>query len=136
VREAAVVIDMEMRENDSFHVEWSYGECTQLRADLLILFDPKRHFPSPVRMQGFGAFEQMCSLARIHDDHAFRVLDDPCVRRKPLRPAAISKYREPASQPAPSALDLRGLDTDRAGLDGVDGHTFLAIDPTTSGRSK
>src|SRR5262249_26813236 len=103
---------------------------------LLIPLDLKRHLPSPVRMQGFGAFQQVCSLSRIHDDHAFRVLEDPCVRRKPLCPVVIGEYRELTSQPAPATLDLRGLDPDRAGLDGVDLHTCLAIDPTMSGRSK
>src|SRR3954447_18999111 len=90
MRQAAVVIDVEMREHDTFDIDGPDAECAQLRADLLLPVDPKRHLPSSVRMEGGGAFEQLRPLPVLHDNHAFRV-------RRPARTSA----------PTPSIRDPR-----------------------------
>ena len=61
----------------------------------------------------------MHALARIDHDHTFRMIDDPRVSGEPFGPVRVSENGEPSSQPAPTALDLRGLDADGASLDGV-----------------
>src|SRR6476620_11199366 len=78
----------------------------------------------------------MRSLPRIHDDHAFRMVDDPCIGRKPFRPMWVGEYPEPPAQPVSLPLNLRGLDTDRTGLDRVYGHARSTIDRTMCGWSK
>src|SRR5262249_5641553 len=136
VRETAVVIDMEMREHDAFHIPRADAERAQLRADFLLPLDSKRHLPAMVGMERCGTVEQMCPLPGIHDDYAFGMLDRPRICRKPVAPVAVGEHAQAPPQPASTTFDLRGLDPDRAGLDGADVHTLLAIDRMTSGRSK
>src|ERR1022692_2813698 len=72
--------------------------------------DAKRHFPSNVRMERFAGLEQMRPLARVHHDHAFRMVDDPRIRGEPSGPVSVGEYPEPSSQAESPPLDLRGLD--------------------------
>src|SRR5471032_1696698 len=83
-------------------------------------------------MKGLAGFEQMRSLARIDHDHAFRMVDDPRVRREPSGPVSVGEDPEPSSQSASPPLDLRGLDPDRAGLNGMQLHALTAIDSFTT----
>ena len=61
----------------------------------------------------------MGPLARVDDDDALRMVDYPGVRGEPFGPVSISEDREPSSQPASAPFDLRSLDPDGTGLDGM-----------------
>src|SRR3954470_18219552 len=100
--------------------------------DFLFALETKLHLPSVIRMQRSPGFEQMHALARVDDDHAFRMFDGPGVRGKRVRPLPIGQHRQPASQRASPAFHLRGLDLNRAGLDGVDLHALTATDALTT----
>src|SRR5262245_6041988 len=87
-------------------------------------------------MPGLGGFEQMRRLTGIHNDHAFRMIDDPRIRGQPFCPVLVAEYRETSSQSASAPFDLRSLDADRAGLNCEDLHAASTIERTRSGRSK
>ncbi len=70
-------------------------------------------------MKRFAGLEQMRSLARVHHDHAFGMVDDPRIRGEPPGPLSVRKHAEPALQPPSAPLDLRAFDPNGAGLDGV-----------------
>ena len=91
---AAVVIHVQMRENDAFHISRPDAERAQLWADFFFTVDSKRNFPSNIGMKGGPGFEQMRSLAGIDDDDTFAMLDDPCVCRQPLGPAPVGENGE------------------------------------------
>jgi len=132
VREAAVVIGMQMREDDARGISRSDAEGAQLRTDLLFVLDTKYHFPSVIGMQRSAGFEQVHTLAGVDDDHAFRMFNDPGIRGKPLCPLPIVQHRQPSTQPASPAFHLRSLDPDGAGLDGVDLHALTPTDALTT----
>jgi hypothetical protein len=69
---AAVVIHVQMAENDFFHVPRSDAECAQLGTDLLVTINPERDFPSHIGMIRPPGFEQMRSLAGVDDDDPSR----------------------------------------------------------------
>jgi hypothetical protein len=94
---AAVVIAVQVCEDDSFHISRPNAHGPQLRTDFLIALDSKRDFPSHVGMQGLTALQQMSPLARIDHDHPFRMVDDPGIRWKPYGPVPILEYRETSS---------------------------------------
>src|SRR6188474_1220088 len=78
----------------------------------------------------------MRSLPGIDHDHAFGMVDEPHVGRKPLRPVLIGEDRESSSRSASPPFDLGGLDPNRTGLNGVEVHARSTTERTTSGRSK
>ena len=119
MRKTTIVIDVQMGEDDPFHIARAYAERPQLRTDFLLGADPKRDFPSDVGVKRLAAFEQMRALARIHYDDPFRVVNDPCVSGKPFGPVSVGENGEPTSQPASMPLDLRGLDPDGTSLEGI-----------------
>src|SRR5262249_33020748 len=131
-----VVVDVEVREHHSLHISWANPQAPQLWPDFVIGFDPEHDLPSHVGMERFAGLQEMRPLARVHHDHAFRVIDDPHKRRKPVRPVTVREYRESSTQPAPSSQNLCGLDADPSGLDRVDLHTRSTIDRTIAGWSK
>jgi hypothetical protein len=116
---AAVVVDVQMGQDDASYITGPDTEGSQLRTDLLVTVDAKRHFPSNVGMKRFTGLEQMRPLTRIHHDHAFGMVDDPRIRGEPSGPLSVREHSEPASQSASASLDLRAFDPDGAGLDGV-----------------
>ena len=52
MRKPAIVIDVQVGEDDPFHVARPDAQSAQLRTDFLIALDLKPHLPAPVRMQG------------------------------------------------------------------------------------
>ncbi len=64
----------------------------------------------------------MRALPGIDHDDAFGMIDDPCIGRQPSGPVPIGKNRKPSRQSVSAPFDLRGLDPDKAGLDGVHLH--------------
>ena len=94
---AAVMVAVQVGEDDSFHISRPDAQRAQLRADFLIPLDAKGHFPAHVRMQGGRGLKQVRALAGVDHDHAFRMLDDPRIAWKPLRPVSISEDRKPSS---------------------------------------
>src|SRR3981189_550403 len=64
----------------------------------------------------------MRTLPGVDHDDAFRMIDDPCVSRQPAGPVPVGKNRKPPRQAVPLPLDLRGLDPNEPGLNGVDLH--------------
>src|SRR5690242_10290653 len=67
VREAAVVIGVQMCEDDARDISRSDAEGAQLRTDLLVALEAKVHFPSVIRMQRSPGFEQVRALAGVDD---------------------------------------------------------------------
>jgi hypothetical protein len=76
------------------------------------------------------------ALASVDDDRAFRMIDQPCVRRQPSCPLPIAKDGEPPAEAAPSPADLSCLDPNCTGLDCVELHAFSAIERSTAGALK
>jgi hypothetical protein len=106
---ATVVIDVQVREHNLLHVARFDTECAKLRTDLLLTLDTKIRFPSNVGMKGLGAVEQIRPLARVDDNHAFRMVDDPRIGREPPGPAfdrriprVVAASRVPGPRPDPS----------------------------------
>ena len=73
-------------------------------------------------MQRLAGFQEMRALPGIDHDDAFGMIDDPCIGRQPFGPVPIGKNRKPSRQSVSAPFDLRGLDPDKAGLDGVHLH--------------
>jgi hypothetical protein len=61
----------------------------------------------------------MRALAGIDHDDAVAMRDRPRISRQPIGPIAIGENGEPSRQTMAAAFDLRGLDADGAGLNGV-----------------
>jgi len=80
VREPAIVIDVQVGQHDPSHITGPYTQRAELWTDFRIAFDPKLHFPPPVRMEGPGGLKKVRPLTRVHDDHAFGVVNDPDIR--------------------------------------------------------
>src|SRR4029078_4773159 len=72
VREAAVVIGVQMREDDACDISRSDAEGAQLGTDILFALDAKAHLPSVIRMQRSPGLEQVHSLAGLASP-AFRL---------------------------------------------------------------
>src|SRR5262252_6269313 len=98
--------------------------------------DSKHHVPPQLRMQRSGGVEQVRSLAGVHNDDAFGVIDHPCGRREPFCPLRVCENAQLPHQPTSAAADLRLLDSNGSRLNGVDPHAFSVIARTMSGRSK
>src|ERR1019366_3652277 len=119
VHKAAVMVHMQMGQDDPFHIARTDAERAQLRTDLLFALDAERDFPSDIRVKRLAGFEQVRALPGVDHDDAFGMIDDPCVGRQPFGPVCVSKNREPPPQTVSLPLDLRGLDPDEPGLDGM-----------------
>src|SRR4029078_11054420 len=94
VCESAIVVDVQVCEHDSPHITRHNTECAQPGTEFLLWLDSKLPLPAHVRMQGTGGVDEMGRLARIHHDHAFRMVDDPCIGGKPLGPVCVGEYPE------------------------------------------
>jgi hypothetical protein len=92
VRQSAVVIHVQVSEDDLFHIARPDAHRAELRSDFLVALDPKHHFPSQVRVKRVGGLEEMRSLAGVDDDHALWMVDGPRIRRKPIRPVFVGEY--------------------------------------------
>jgi hypothetical protein len=112
ISKTTVVVDVQMGQDDTPYIAGPDAEGTQLGTDLLFTVDPKRHFPSNVGMERFARLEQMRSLSCIYHDHAFRMVDDPGIRREPSGPLMVREHTEPALESASAPLDLRAFDPD------------------------
>src|SRR6185437_12751653 len=77
--QAAIMIHVQMGENDLFHITRSNAQRTQLRTDFIFPIDSKNDFPSRKGMIRRPCFEQMLSLAGVDDDDTFLVFDRPRV---------------------------------------------------------
>ena len=132
MREAAVVIDVQVREDDAFDIEASDAQRAQLWTDFLFAFETKRDLPSMIGMQRPARFEQMHARTRVDDDHALRMVDDPGIRRQPACPVPVGHQAQSSSQTTSPAFHLRWFDPHATGLDRVELHAFTRIDRTTS----
>jgi hypothetical protein len=97
VRQSAVVIHVQVGEDDLFHIARSDAHRAELRTDFVVALDPKHHFPSNIWVKRMRALKEMCSLAGVDDDHALWMVDDPCIRRKPVGPVFVDEYPEPSA---------------------------------------
>ena len=79
--QSAVVVNVQMSENDPFDIARAHAKGTQLRTDLLLGLDPERNFPTEIRMQRLAGLEQMRTLPAVDHDHAFAAVDGPCIGR-------------------------------------------------------
>jgi hypothetical protein len=61
---AAVVIHLQMREQDPLNVARPHAERAQLRSDLLFRRDSKADLPADIRMERARVIEQMLALPR------------------------------------------------------------------------
>src|SRR6185437_11258506 len=120
--QSSVMIHVQMGQHHLLHVPWSDTERTQLRTNLLLALNPERDFPSDIGMVRLRAFEQVRSLTGVDHHDAFGMFDGPGIGRQPIGPVAVTEDGEPSAQAVAAAFHLRGLDPDRAGLDGVNTH--------------
>lgn len=124
---AAIMIHVQMGENDLFHITRSNAQRTQLGTDFFFPIDSKNDFPSGKGMVRRPCFEQMRSLASVDYDDTFLVLDRPSVRRQPLGPVPVGENGKPSCQPVPVSLDLRTFYFNEAGLDCVNTHGSISL---------
>jgi hypothetical protein len=90
---SAIVIHVQVGQNDRLHISRSDAEGAQLRTNLLFALNSERDFPSHIRVKRPRAFAQVRPLAGIDDDDALRMLDCPRIGRQPFGPARIRKDR-------------------------------------------
>ena len=83
MRQPAVVIHMQMGEDDAFDIARADTECAQLRTDFLFGLDPECDLPADVGMQRLAGFEQMRALPGIDDENAIAAVNDPRISRQP-----------------------------------------------------
>src|SRR5260370_38471231 len=86
MREAAVMVHMQMGEDHPLHIARSDAERAQLRTDLLFALDAKRHFPADIRVKRLTGFQQMRALPAAYHDDTFALTADPALRRQPAAP--------------------------------------------------
>ena len=122
MRQPAVMVHVQMGENHPLDVARTNAERAQLRTDLLFAVDAKRDLPADIGMQRLAGFEQMRALPGIDNDNAFAGVDRPCVGGQPTGPVPVGENRKPPRQAMPPPLDLRCLDPDETGLNGVNLH--------------
>src|ERR1700733_3688697 len=122
VRKAAVMVHVQMAENDPFHIARPDAERAQLRTDLLLMLDAECDLPPHERVKRLAGFEQMRALAGVDDDDAFIGIDDPRIGRQPFGPFRTGKDRKAPPQSMPTPLDLSRLDADRTGLNRANFH--------------
>jgi hypothetical protein len=94
----------------------------QLRPYLLFRFDAKRDLPAAIGMQRTRLLEQMRALSGIDDDQAILMLDQPGIGRQPAGPIAIGGDGQHAKGIRSAPFNLRGLDPNPAGLNGMHLH--------------
>ena len=117
------MIHVQMRKHNALYITRADTEIPQLRPNLLFTLNPKGDFPSQVRMEGLACLEKMRSLTSIDYNDAVAMLDDPRIGGKPVSPIAICENGQPSRQSVSAPFDLRGLDPDEAGLNGIYLHT-------------
>lgn len=74
---AAIVIHVQVSEDNPFHIARSHAEHPQLRPDLFFTIDSELDLPSDIRMERSSGFQQMSSLAGVNHNDALPVLDHP-----------------------------------------------------------
>jgi hypothetical protein len=76
------------------------AQLAELWPNLLGGFDIEADRPTIVRMPHREVTRLRCPgrLARIHNDDTLRVFDNPGTNRQPLRPMAVDKHTQNASQ--------------------------------------
>jgi hypothetical protein len=119
MREAAVVIHMEMSKHNTLHIPRTDTEFPQLGPDLLFALNPEIRFESNIGMQRPGSLEEMGPLTGVDDYYAFGMLDGPGVGGKPIGPLGIGEDGEASRQAMPATLYLRRLDADEPSLNGM-----------------
>src|SRR3981189_2924035 len=105
MRKAAVMVHMQMGENDPLHIARSDAERAKLRTDLLFALDAKRHFPAEVGVKRLAGFQQMRALPGVDRDDAFGMIDDPYIGRQPIGPVPIGENCEPPRKAMSLPLD-------------------------------
>ena len=70
---SAIMIHMQVGENNPFHITRTDAQCTQLRTDLLFRIDSKNNLPSSKGMIRPPSFQQMRSLAGVDDNNTLTV---------------------------------------------------------------
>ena len=95
----------------------------ELWADLFLRPDPFLQSASKKRMPAreIARFGNTGCLSGVNDDQTFRVLDHPGENWQPVAPGNAGVGAQPPEQPVAFAADLVRSDSDRAGLDRVDG---------------
>jgi hypothetical protein len=116
---AVVVIHVQMRQHNPFHIGRGDPQGAKLRSNLLFTLDLEGHLPSNLGMQGDAHFEQVCAMPGVDHDDAIAMLDRPRIGRQPIGPVAIGEDGEPPRQAVATAFDLRRLDPNEAGLNSV-----------------
>ena len=123
VVQAAGVVGVQMGHHQPAHIARADAEPLELRADLLLGLDPLAE-SADARMPAWevARLGSAGGLARVDDDHAFRVLDREGVDRQRLRPLAVANRVQQAPLAVADALTPGGRDRDGACLDCVDLH--------------
>ena len=114
---------MQMRKHNALYITRADTEIPQLRPNLLFTLRSERRLPIAGTDGGTCLFEKMRSLTSIDYNDAVAVLDDPRIGGKPVSPIAICENDQPSRQSVSAPFDLRGLDPDEAGLNGIYLHT-------------
>ena len=86
---------------------WMYGETARPAIERM-----------PCRV--ISAFVNTCRLARVDQDQALLVLDEPGIDRKPLRPLLVEKHIGDASEALVSRFPLRLPYLHKPGANGMD----------------
>ena len=112
MREAAVVVDMQVGQHDRFHVAGADAELRNCGPDFLLRLDVEADGKLEIRMPARQRF-QMRRRSGIDDDDALRMLDRPGVDRRPVRPFARDDRLDLPPRPVAAAFDLRLFDLTR-----------------------
>ena len=105
VRDAAIVVDVQVREHNCSDVAGADTEAPQLRTELLLGLDIEADAQLKIRMPARQRFQTRVG-AGVDDDDAFGMFDRPGINWRPLRPfgredrlqlAATARGRDPRS---------------------------------------
>jgi hypothetical protein len=121
VDEAAIVVDVHVRQHHRFDVPGADAKAPQLRTHFLFGFDVEANAELEIRMPARQRF-QMSRRSGVNDDHALGVLDRPGIDRRPFRPFPREDGLELPPQSVPPPFNLSLLYPHAAGLDGVNAH--------------
>ena len=131
IGEPAVVIDVQMGENDGLHVGGADAERLQPRPDFLFAVDVELHGEAEIGMP--AGPQQACVGARVDDHDPVGMLDGVSQYRQPFRPLAVEQRPQPAAKTVTDADRLRAFDADPAAFQGVHAHRRQAPDAAEMG---
>ena len=100
VREAAVVVDMQVGQHHGLYVPGADTEPPQLRAELLLGLDIETNAELKIRMPARQLFQPRVGAGVDHND-AFGMLDRPGINRRPVRPFRRKHRLQLAESPWP-----------------------------------